>query len=215
MVWQTKAIFNSKKLGKNQEREKPILVHPKMSSGLQRLEWTSNKYWWTERDFKGKLWEVRKDHYIIGIPIKLTQYNRLTCSRWIKFHMRNNFLLSKYNPMSNYVTLLSNADTVNLLPSSPISCIENENSVQIVENYVTLIVEGNTNTWYIATCTKKNEDDTCEMDHPHKEDNLLWFEAETFSKGNFKPEPIVECDIDGELEVSKERNMACTLLNHT
>ena len=120
------------------------------------------------RDFKSKLQEVRKDHYIFGIPIKLTQYNRLTCSRWIKFHTRNNFLLSEYNPMSNYVTLPSNADTLNLLPSSPISCIENENSVQIVENYVTLLVEGNTNTWYIATCTKKNEDDTYEMDHLQK-----------------------------------------------
>ena len=93
-----------------------------------------------------------KAHDTIGIPLKLTRYNTLTCSRWIKLHRRTDFLLcallSKYNPMSNYVTLLSNADTLNLLTFSPISCIENKNFVEIVENYVTLIVEGNTNKVY-------------------------------------------------------------------
>ena len=87
--------------------------------------------------------------------------------------------------MSNYVTLLSNADTLNLLTFSPISCIENKNFVEIVENYVTLIVEGNTNTRYIATCTKKNDDDTYEMDQPHKVANLFRFEMETSNKDWF------------------------------
>ena len=35
-------------------------------------------------------------------------------------------LLSENQPMSNYVTLPANADVVNLLSSSPYSCIENE-----------------------------------------------------------------------------------------
>ena len=80
-------------------------------------------------------------------------------------------LLSEHEPMSNYVTLSSNADAENLLSSSPNYCIENEDYIQIGENYVTLIVEGNSNTWYITTCTKKNDDDTYEMDHFHRVDN--------------------------------------------
>ena len=35
-------------------------------------------------------------------------------------------LLSENQPMSSYVTLPANADAVNLLSSSPYSCIENE-----------------------------------------------------------------------------------------
>ena len=51
--------------------------------------------------------------------------------------------------------------------------IENEDSIQIGENYVTLIVEGNTNTWYISTCSKKNDDATYEMDHLHRVDKAI------------------------------------------
>ena len=55
-------------------------------------------------------------------------------------------LLSEHDLMLNYATLPSNADVVNRL-SSRNSCIEDEDFVVIGENYVTLIVEGNTNTW--------------------------------------------------------------------
>ena len=79
-------------------------------------------------------------------------------------------LFSEREPMSNYVLLPSKANALNLL-SSLISCIENEDSVQIGETYVNLIVEGNTNTWYIATYIKKNDDDTYEMDHFHRVEN--------------------------------------------
>ena len=84
-------------------------------------------------------------------------------------------LLSENDPMSNCVTLSSNADAVNLLSSSPESFIENEDFVQIGENYVPLIVEDNTNTWYIATCAKKNDDGTYVMDHLHRVDNVSDF----------------------------------------
>ena len=73
-------------------------------------------------------------------------------------------LLSEHEPLSNYVTLPSNADAETLVSSSPNYCIENEDSIHIGENYATLIVEGNTNTWYIATCTKNNDDGTYEID---------------------------------------------------
>ena len=93
--------------------------------------------------------------------------------------------------MPNYVTMPSNTDVVNLLSSSPNSCIKNEDSVQIGENYVTLIVEGNTNTLYIATCTKKNDDDTYVMGHLHRVDNysdFKWKHSGTADLDNLKPE---------------------------
>ena len=48
-------------------------------------------------------------------------------------------------PVSKSVTLLSNADAVNLLSSHNASIV-NENSIQTGKNYVTLFVEGNTST---------------------------------------------------------------------
>ena len=110
-------------------------------------------------------------------------------------------LLSEHEPMSNYVTLPSNANAENLLPSSPNYCIENEDSIQIDENYVTLIVESNTNIWYIATCTRKNDDSTNEMDHFHRVDNCSDFKWKHPAKAdldNLKPESIVECHINGK-----------------
>ena len=63
--------------------------------------------------------------------------------------MRSNFLIcvhySEYDLMSNYVTQPSNAGAVNLLPSSPNSCIENGDSAHTGENYVILIFGDNTN----------------------------------------------------------------------
>ena len=115
------------------------------------------------------------------------------------------------------MTLPSNADAENLLSSSSNYCIENEDSIQIGENYVTLIVEGNTNTWYIATCTKKNDDGTYEMDHLCRVDNYSDFRWKHPAKADFdnlKPESIVECHINGKWDVSGERNITCILWNH-
>ena len=80
-------------------------------------------------------------------------------------------------------------------------CIENEDSIQIDENYVTLIVESNTNIWYIATCTRKNDVSTYEMDHFHRVDNCSDFKWKHPAKADLdylKPESSVECHINGE-----------------
>ena len=57
MDWHTKAVSNGKNFGKNQEREKPMQVYPKIFSTLQKLQLTSNKCWWIVRYFKSKLWK--------------------------------------------------------------------------------------------------------------------------------------------------------------
>ena len=108
-------------------------------------------------------------------------------------------LLSQHEPMANYVTKASNADAENLLSSSLNFCIEDEDSIQIGENFVIMIVEGNNNSRYIATCTKKN-DNTYEMDHLHRVDDCSDFNWKHPAKAdldNLKPESIVECHING------------------
>lgn len=100
-------------------------------------------------------------------------------------------LLCEYDLMSNYVTLPSNAGAVNLLPSSPNSCIENGDSAHTGENYVILIVGDITNTWYIATCTKKNDNGTYVIDHIHRVHNCSDFKWKHLAKAdldNLKPE---------------------------
>ena len=67
--------------------------------------------------------------------------------------------------------------------------------------------KGNTNIWYIATCTKKNDDGTYEMDHLHRVDNcsdFKWKHPAKVDLDNLKLESIMECHINGKWDVSKE-----------
>ena len=53
----------------------------------------------------------------------------------------------------------------------------NEDSVELNKYYVTLITEGNTDAWYLATCVGKNNNGTYKMDHlfrVNKKSNLKW-----------------------------------------
>ena len=82
--------------------------------------------------------------------------------------------------------------------------------------YVTLITEGNVDAWYIASCEKQNTDGTYTMDHltrVHEGSNLKWKCQVKPYKDNLKAQSIVEYVIDGEWDVSKERNMIYTLVN--
>ena len=73
------------------------------------------------------------------------------------------------------------------------------------------------NTWYIASCKGKNPDGTYEMDHltrVQRESTLKWKQPARIDKITLQAESIVECSVDGEWDVSQERNMTFTLQNH-
>ena len=56
-----------------------------------------------------------------------------------------------------------------------------------------------------------------QMDHltrVHEGSNLKWKYPVKLHKDNLKAQSIVECIIDGEWDMSKERNMTYTLRNH-
>ena len=62
-----------------------------------------------------------------------------------------------------------------------------------------------------------NLDGTYEMDHltrVQKGFNLIWKHPVRLDKANLWKESIVECPVDGEWDVSQERNMTFTLRNH-
>ena len=72
------------------------------------------------------------------------------------------------------------------------------------------------NTWCVASCEGRNSDGTYEMDHlkqVHRGSNLEWKHPVRLDKVNFQAESIVECAVDGEQDVSQERNMTFTLQN--
>ena len=92
-----------------------------------------------------------------------------------------------------------------------------EDTIKVGKYYITLIAERNINTWYVASCKGKNSDGTYEMDHltrVQKGLNLKWKHHASVDKDNLRPESIVECAIDGEWDVSQERNLTYTLRNH-
>ena len=74
------------------------------------------------------------------------------------------------------------------------------------------------NTWYVASCEEKTVDGTYEMHQlarVQKGSNLLWKQPTKVDNANMHPASIVECIIDGEWDVSKERNISFKLQNHS
>lgn len=76
-------------------------------------------------------------------------------------------ILSGNEPMSEYVTFLSNKNAEQFLPSLQIcsSTEDDENNIVVGMNYVTLITEGDVDTWYLEACIKKHSDGTYTMDY--------------------------------------------------
>ena len=130
-------------------------------------------------------------------------------------------LLAGKDPMVDYVSLPTNADATKLLTTSAATLTiekdDEENDIVENRNYVTLISEGNTNTWYIATCIKALGENSFEMDFLHrldKESNLKWKHPWKPDKAILTDASIVSCTIDGAWDVSRERNVTFTLRNH-
>ena len=83
-------------------------------------------------------------------------------------------------------------------------------------NNVFLMTENKIDTWYIATCLCKNEDNTYAMEYLHrtsKTSNLKWKNPNKPDIDNLAEASILSCVIEGEWDVSKERNMTYTLKN--
>ena len=131
-------------------------------------------------------------------------------------------LLAGKDPMSEYATLPTNKDAEKLLSSSKGTSTEDndeddEDDIVVNRNYITLITEGNINTWYIATCVEMCDDKRYKMDFLHRVDktsHLLWKhptrpDTDILSKGS-----ILACTIDGDWDVTLERNMTYRLKNH-
>ena len=120
------------------------------------------------------------------------------------------------NNQAANVILPSNNEVLSSLGLAS-STPEEDTEIKIGQYYVTLFVEGHTNTWYIASCEGKNADGTYEMHHLtrcQRGSNLKWKQPSRIDRENILPASIVECLIDGEWDVSLERNMTFTLRNH-
>ena len=128
--------------------------------------------------------------------------------------------LLEHNPAHDYVSLPSNKDAATVLLSISTNLTQapdEEDKISVGNYYVTLITEGKLNTWYIAKCEGQILDGTYEMAHltqVQKGSKLIWKHPLRLDKVNLRKESIVECSVDGEWDVSQERNMTFTLRNH-
>ena len=69
----------------------------------------------------------------------------------------------------------------------------------------------------MVSCEGKNDDGTFKMHQLmrcQKGSNLLWKQPTRVDKASLFPGSIIDCIIDGEWDVSKERNMSFKLRNH-
>ena len=69
----------------------------------------------------------------------------------------------------------------------------------------------------IAQIIRQNQDGTYEMEHlihVQTETDLKWKHQVRIGKINLQEESIVACTVDGDWNVSQERNMIFTLQNH-
>ncbi len=123
------------------------------------------------------------------------------------------------DPARDYLSLPSNSDAATILSSNSTDSTSDisEDTIKVGKYYITLITEESLNTWYIASCEGKNSDGTYEMDHltrVQKGSNLVWKHPVKADKIDLHNGSIVECPVDGEWDVSQERNMTFTLRNH-
>ena len=127
-------------------------------------------------------------------------------------------LLSDSDNLGSHVTLPTNIDLARALNQTVESSSETElNEIVVRRYYVTLFVEGTKNTWYLSSCEKQNEDGTYEMHHLERvkaKSDLAWKHPKKIDRTDLLEASIVNCEIDGECDVLKERNMIFTLKNH-
>ena len=131
--------------------------------------------------------------------INLTWFSSQTCSRSTMSLMMNNY------SMSDYVTLLSNSGPV--ISSWCCSCYcwwrcDSSGEVLCHPNHgrqcwflVHSLIRETKHRWYAHNGS------------PYQSTWRVQFEMEIPSEDNLKAQSIIECIIDGEWDVSKERNM--------
>ena len=128
-------------------------------------------------------------------------------------------LLAENDPSRDLISLPSNNDAATVLSSNFINPTPAniEDTIEVGKYYVTLLIEGEVNTWYVASCEGKNSDGTYEMDHltrVQRGHNLKLKHPVWLDKINLRAESIIECVVDSEWDVSHERNMTFISRNH-
>ena len=124
---------------------------------------------------------------------------------------------------SKFVSLPTNKDVARVLPAiigkgeTPTPS-EEEDKIEVGEMYITLISEAGVNTWYLATCLNFDDaKDYFEMEFLHRVDsskNLKWKNPTRKDIDHLFKGSILSCVIDGQWDVSAQRNMTFTLRNH-
>ena len=115
-------------------------------------------------------------------------------------------------------SLPTNTDAALVVGASSSNLQKEKNEDIVVGHcYATLIKEGSLDTWYIATCEDKNEDGTYKMDHLMRVQygsNLKLKRPTKPDLLNLHTDFILDCEINGEWNVSNERSITFSLRNY-
>ena len=115
-------------------------------------------------------------------------------------------------------SLPTNADAALVVGASSSSLQKEKNEDIVVEHcYATLFKEMLLDTWYIATCEVKNDDGTYKMDHLMRVQDGSNLKLKCPTKPdllNLHTDSILDCEVDGEWNVSNERSITFSLRNH-
>ena len=115
------------------------------------------------------------------------------------------------------IILEKNQDTAASSTTTYTEALDLNEDIVVGKYYVTLITQGDINTWYIASCENVNPDGTYKMDHltrakpgndakwkhPPKSDILSLYKAS-----------ILDCNVEGEWNVTNQRVMTFDLKNY-
>ena len=129
-------------------------------------------------------------------------------------------LLAQDEQDSQFTSLPTNAEASLVMENAYSSNMfqeKNDDNIMVGNYYVTLIMEGSTDTWYIASCEGINEDGTYTMDHLMRAEpgsDMKWKHPQKPDITDLHLASIVTCKIDGEWDVSNERSMTFLLRNH-
>lgn len=126
-------------------------------------------------------------------------------------------LLSQNGKKVQEMDLPSNEEALTILQGkeNPIDIQHTE--IEINQIYVTLWIEKNKHTWYIGHCIANNNDGTFRIEHLHrvnKSSNLKWKNPTFPDISDVNLENIFSYKIDGDWDISNDKNLTFTLKNH-
>ena len=119
---------------------------------------------------------------------------------------------------TSYTALPKNTDALRVLQNLELPARgDHEEIMNVGDMCVTLWIEKGGRNWYLGYCVKVCGNGLYEVEHIHraaKDSNLMWKYPTTDDIATVDVDQILDCEIDGEWNITANRNNEFTLKNH-